>query len=60
MKCFFCERSVHEHTLFRVNEKGVKGIWACREHMAQTDAAVDPIVREIADIIDPPTGKKPS
>lgn len=54
MKCLFCDRAGPEYTLFRINEKGVKGIWACREHLAQTDVAVDPIVREIADIIDPP------
>lgn len=53
MQCFACGRDVSKHTLFRINEKGVTGVWACRDHVPD-DMKVDPVVREIADIIDPP------
>lgn len=49
MKCFFCERTISQgFTLRRINPKGQKGIWACAEHFAQTDA---PRIAEVEEII---------
>lgn len=60
MKCFFCARSpMTGDTVFRINAKGQPGIWACREHTAQTDVAIDPKVKAIAVIIDPPRKNTP-
>jgi len=33
MKCCLCSRSAPTNTLYRVNEKGVPGIWACEIHI---------------------------
>lgn len=53
MKCFFCPRSVEDgHSLFRINPKGQKGIWACAEHVSQTDTHVDPEVRHLVGILE--------
>lgn len=49
MKCFQCQKDVMETPLFRQNEKGVQGIWACKEHNTQE---LDPLVEEITDIIE--------
>ena len=38
VKCQVCKRGPHEGvTLFRLNPKGVEGVWACREHMPSGD-----------------------
>lgn len=49
MKCFHvgCHRSAPQYTLFRVNQKGVPGIWACEEHRIETDRELDEIINEI-------------
>lgn len=53
MKCFFCLRGMATgDSLFRINPKGVKGIWACREHRDQTDTPRDPVLDEIVGIIE--------
>jgi hypothetical protein len=55
--CLFCRRGLKDGvSLFRVNAKGQPGVWACERHIGQTDAKVDPITREITDIIQ---GRKP-
>lgn len=40
MKCYYpmCPKAAPRDTLFRVNAKGQAGIWACSEHIKQTDA----------------------
>lgn len=40
MKCFhpMCSKAAPRDTLFRVNEKGQPGVWACSEHIKGTDA----------------------
>lgn len=47
--CFhpMCNKSLPEHTLFRMNAKGVEGIWACWEHKKNTDAKPDPELERI-------------
>ena len=40
-------------SLFRLNAKGEPGKWACREHIKNTDIAVDPTVQRIVDVINP-------
>ncbi len=32
MKCYKCEAKSPKHSLFRVNKKGEKGVWACWKH----------------------------
>lgn len=54
--CCICRRGPHESdggvAVFRINAKGVPGIWACEKHIKQTDAPpVDPVVQEIVDIL---------
>lgn len=46
MKCFRveCSKSAPKDTLFRVNHKGVPGIWACREHRIERDLELERIV----------------
>lgn len=55
MKCFHPMCSVSPATggaLFRINAKGEVGIWACRAHMAGTDAPpIDPAVDDIVRIV---------
>lgn len=49
MKCFQCDASMATGaTLFRVNEKGVPGIWACTSHRLKVDPIVDALVSVIA------------
>jgi len=47
MKCFYpmCDKRAPRDSLFRVNAKGQSGIWACSDHIKNTDAKVDPRVR---------------
>lgn len=61
MKCLFCQKGIAEGvTLYRVNAKGQPGVWACAKHIGQTDAKVDPEVREISEILAgrPPPGRE--
>ena len=44
-KCHVCGKA---SPLFRQNEKGVPGIWACDEHNKKP---VDPLVKEIVDAV---------
>lgn len=46
MKCFhpMCTATAPKSALFRVNAKGQTGVWACRAHIRNTDAKVDPDV----------------
>jgi len=56
MNCLFCGKGPTQGiNLFRVNAKGQLGVWACDKHIKQTDAMVDPEVKEIAEIINPRT-----
>lgn len=49
MKCCICQKGPNDVSiLYRVNAKGVPGIWACAEHIRQTDGVV-PL--EISDIV---------
>lgn len=45
MKCYLCSTTT---PLFRVNEKGVKGVWACKKH---NTTPVDTLVSEIVEVI---------
>ncbi len=49
MKCFYpqCGRKAPKDTLYRINAKGSSGVWACKEHLKNTDAKVGPAVGEI-------------
>lgn len=46
MKCFFPGCSIgagrESGALFRINAKGVPGIWACHKHRQNTDAPRNP------------------
>lgn len=46
MNCFKpnCPKAAPKDTLFRVNAKGVPGIWACASHRLEPDTALDAIV----------------
>jgi hypothetical protein len=60
MKCCICQKGLDDvGVLYRINAKGVPGIYACRQHMSQTDAAApDAEVAEIASILGAtPAGK---
>lgn len=53
MKCVVCGRGMaHGVTLYRINEKGVKGVWACDQHRPAASPHLDPEVREIVRIIE--------
>ena len=51
MKCFKCEKGNGDgYALFRQNEFGVIGVWACRDHNEkEIDKEVDDIVKTIED-----------
>jgi len=52
MKCMVCGKGMSEGvSLFRTNEKGVPGIWACRVHMP-AGKSIDPTVDKIVTIIE--------
>jgi len=56
MKCIFCHRGLKEGlSLARINEKGVPGIWACREHVHLADKQPNAETQRIVDILE---GKK--
>lgn len=46
IKCFVCSKD--DTPLYRQNEFGVKGIWACREH---STVKIDNDVKELTEII---------
>jgi hypothetical protein len=54
--CEVCEKGpVHGVTVFRVNPKGVAGIWRCRAHLTSAQAErQDPETIQLVNIIDPP------
>ena len=58
MKCEVCGYGPEEGlSIFRVNPKGVTGIWRCREHLApghKIDAVVEDIVSTIEGHATPP------
>lgn len=59
MGCVVCGKGMTTgHSLFRINPKGQPGIWACAEHIKNTDVKIDPEVLRIAGILDPRV-KKP-
>lgn len=53
MKCVVCKKGPMDSVaVFRINAKGVPGLWACRKHLNQTDApplgpTVDAIVSAV-------------
>jgi len=50
MKCVICQKGPEDGVaLYRQNETGVQGIWACAEHRT---APVDPEVQDIVDAIE--------
>lgn len=54
MECLFCrEGPAQRVSLFRINGKGQKGVWACSKHIKQTDASVSSDVRAITDALSP-------
>jgi hypothetical protein len=54
MHCVICKKGPPEGvSVFRINEKGVPGLWACKRHIDQTDAPKpDPVVAEIVSAIE--------
>jgi len=56
-KCCVCQKGPEEGvSLYRINEKGVPGIWACMKHLKQTGAPVDPELDELVRVLE---GKTP-
>lgn len=49
MRCEWCKRTPVEVTLYRINEKGVPGIWRCQECGGKTET---PIVKKIVKILE--------
>lgn len=50
MECLFCKKGPAQGVIvFRINAKDQPGVWACQKHVGQTDASVDPNVRQITD-----------
>jgi hypothetical protein len=59
MKCFHPMCTVSPQTggaLYRINAKGQPGIWACREHLQNTDGKIDPTVDKLTSIIEGSSG----
>ena len=53
-ECFVCQNGPPDgSTVYRVNETGVEGVWACREHLPPS-VVVDPQVQGIVDAIEYP------
>lgn len=51
--CLFCRKGpAHGVTIFRVNAKGQPGVWACKQHIKQTDATVHPEVQFLIDALE--------
>ncbi len=52
IECCVCKKGPRDNVaLFRINAKGVEGIFACIKHVSQTDASIDPEVRDLVKII---------
>ena len=52
MKCCICQKSIPDvNVLYRINAKGVPGIYACEVHVKNTDAKIDDETREIVNIL---------
>jgi hypothetical protein len=50
MRCVICGKGIPDvPALHRINQKGVKGLWACDKHLSQTDGP--PVDPEVLDII---------
>ena len=50
--CIFCHRGLKDGlSLSRINEKGVPGIWACREHRHLSDKKFNPEDDRLVDLI---------
>jgi hypothetical protein len=60
MSCCICNRGLAEGvSLYRVNEKGVPGVWACEVHIVRFPfKKPDPIVAEIVAVIEADGKKK--
>lgn len=53
MQCVICKKGAPDVSLFRINEKGVPGLWACAKHLKQTDAPpLDPEFAELVRILE--------
>ena len=53
MECIFCKQGVRQGvTLYRINETGVDGIWACEKHLKQTDVIIDPEMLKLTKLIE--------
>lgn len=55
IRCLVCNKGPTDEpptSVFRVNATGQKGIWACAEHIKQTDAEIDPEVQEIVSALE--------
>ena len=52
MKCCYCGFSVNKGTLFRINEKGVPGIWSHEQCMKKQDPNIPEDVYQITSIIE--------
>ena len=57
MRCEICNKgpAIDGVTVYRQNEKGVKGIWACKQHAVFKP---DPEVKRIVNILE--DGKRPA
>lgn len=49
MKCFKCNNTLEDGPLFRQNENGVTGVWACSEHNGVQDQQLGEVVADIAE-----------
>lgn len=59
-RCEICHKGPPDGvSLFRVNEKGVEGIWRCRSHLTSEQAdKQDPETIRLVNIIDPPNSNE--
>ena len=51
MKCIVCDKGpMNGITVYRLNKKGVPGVWACKEHVVNSDRQpLDPeLVEQVA------------
>jgi len=49
MKCFRkdCNKAAPLFTLYRVNQKGIPGVWSCKEHRLEKDSELDAIIESL-------------
>lgn len=55
MRCFhpMCPADGRNNgALYRVNAKGQAAVWACAKHVQNTDAKVDPFVKELVGLLE--------